>query len=279
MAKLRIRLVIAAALAAFVVLAATALAQGASLEIPRWLIAAGGGSATGGEISLVGSLGQPIVGSSGGGNMALDAGFWQGLSVLAVSKSDGLEHWYASWNFSYTIVVTNTGTVAAEGLVVTDTLPAGVYITSLPTGATQGADGTIRWSLGTLEAGQALTLTLPVRTFSTVRGAVTNLVTAACTGGISARATDTTVIVAAPTAVPSATATPTATSTPRPSATATATATATVTPDPTATATTTATPEATATPSATATVTATATATVTTTTVASLGVWLPAILR
>ena len=148
MAKLRIRLVIAAALAAFVVLAATALAQGASLEIPRWLIAAGGGSATGGEISLVGSLGQPIVGSSGGGNMALDAGVWQGLPVLAISKSDGLEHWYASWNYRYTIVVTNTGSVAAEGLVVTDTLPAGVYITSLPTGATQETDGTIRWSLG-----------------------------------------------------------------------------------------------------------------------------------
>ena len=211
------------------------------------------------------------------GNSTPDATFAITLlrPTLVAHKTDGLERWYAGWNYRYTIVVTNTGPVAAENLIVTDTLPAGVMATSLPTGAVRGEGGAIRWSPGLLGAGQALTLTLPVRTFSNVRGTVINAVVATCEGDVLASASDVTVIMAPPTVVPTATVTPTATSTPtpRPSATATATPSATVT----ATSTFTPRPSAMATVTPSATVTATPTATATP--MPLRGISLPVILR
>jgi hypothetical protein len=145
--------------------------------------------------------------------------------TLSISKTDGNEEWYASWDYAYTIVVTNTNPVTATNVLVTDTLPAQTYETSLPAGAVKNPDGSITWDLGDLAPGRVVTLTLPVRTLSTVRGVITNTVQVACTGGRVSEATDETTIKA-----PSATVTPTATPTPQPTTTPTATATPTCTP-------------------------------------------------
>ncbi len=231
MTKPRACLTIVAVLMALVALAAAALAQGPEPEIWRWVVASGGGPIAGGDVTLDGTLGQPVVGLSMGSGAALNAGYWTGSSVLEVSKSDGLDRWYAGWNFGYTIVITNTGDAAAMGLVVTDTLPARMQILAVSNGGTQNPDGSITWRPGDLPPGRAITLTLQVRTFSNVRGVIVNTVRVSEEGGALVMASDTTTIVEPPrTATPTATRTPTVTHTPLATATPTATQTATATP-------------------------------------------------
>lgn len=193
-----VRLVVAALLLALVALAGSALAQGSAPALARWVIGSGGGPLAAGDVFLDGTLGQPMAGRASAGAISLDAGYWQGLPVLAVSKSDGLEYGYAGWSYQYTIAISNTGAVAATGLVVTDTLPADSYILALPTGATQEPDGSITWRPGELEAGSTLTLTLEVGTLSDLRGPITNTVQVSCEGGPLVSASDATTIVAPP---------------------------------------------------------------------------------
>ncbi len=57
-----------------------ALAQGTP-TINRWVIGGGGGTATGGNVSLSNTLGQTVAGPSSGGNVAISAGFWSGGPV------------------------------------------------------------------------------------------------------------------------------------------------------------------------------------------------------
>jgi len=45
-------------------------------EIPRWVIAGGGGHAEAGIYALDFTIGQPVVGGALGGDKALGAGFW-----------------------------------------------------------------------------------------------------------------------------------------------------------------------------------------------------------
>jgi hypothetical protein len=45
------------------------------------VMAGGGGKSTSGNIVLQDTIGQPIIGSSSGGNINLNAGFWQVLAV------------------------------------------------------------------------------------------------------------------------------------------------------------------------------------------------------
>jgi hypothetical protein len=55
-------------------LAANALAQNYSID---WFtVDGGGGTSTGGVFSLSGTIGQPDAGHLGGGDFALDGGFW-----------------------------------------------------------------------------------------------------------------------------------------------------------------------------------------------------------
>jgi hypothetical protein len=61
-------------------LAGAALAQGGTPAIDWWVLAGGGAPASGGTIVLNDTLGQPIVGSSSGGDVALGAGYWYGSS-------------------------------------------------------------------------------------------------------------------------------------------------------------------------------------------------------
>lgn len=62
------------------------LAQGSGPAIDWWVLAGGGAPATGeeGRVVLNDTLGQPIVGpsSSAGGQIALNAGYWNGTVPL-----------------------------------------------------------------------------------------------------------------------------------------------------------------------------------------------------
>lgn len=82
-------------------LAAGTVAADDSLQLQRSLIAAGGGSASGGEFRLHGSLGQAEADAlqpSVGGEFALLGGFWAGLHLQPVAPpgeavfADGFEN-------------------------------------------------------------------------------------------------------------------------------------------------------------------------------------------
>ncbi len=76
-------------------------------------------------------------------------------------------------SFSYTISVTNFGPSAASGILVTDSLPAGlVFVSAVPATATNAISEVI-WNLGNLSAGMTTNLTVTV--ISAALGAVTNL--------------------------------------------------------------------------------------------------------
>ena len=69
-----------------IVLGLLALATGAALAqggeaIGWWVIAGGGATSTGGSVDIYDTLGQPVVGRSSNGSVALSAGYWYGVSV------------------------------------------------------------------------------------------------------------------------------------------------------------------------------------------------------
>jgi hypothetical protein len=65
---------------ALVLTAGVALAQG-SAAIDWWVVAGGGEPSSSGDVALNDTLGQPVVGSSSGGNVALGAGYWYGWPI------------------------------------------------------------------------------------------------------------------------------------------------------------------------------------------------------
>ncbi len=93
------------------------------------------------------------------------------VPVLDVTKTPDGATADAGTDQSYTIVVENTGTVRARNVVVEDTLPSGVAYTpgtATPAGADTGFDETdgtgpsLAWEIDGLDAGETLTITLPV---------------------------------------------------------------------------------------------------------------------
>ncbi len=74
---------------------------------------------------------------------------------------------------TYAVVVANTGPSAATGVVLTDTLPAGVTLASAPAGCSQSA-GVVTCSIGALSGGTSVTTTLTVTPAAT--GLMTNSV-------------------------------------------------------------------------------------------------------
>ena len=103
----------------------------------------------------------------------------------------------ATWRVRYRITVHNTAGADVEGVVVTDTLPAGTCFVWADQGGVS-ANGRVTWSLGTLPAGEARTLRLDVSSFSSVRGEITNQVAASYSGGGPVSDSETTTIVAPP---------------------------------------------------------------------------------
>jgi len=198
---------------------------------------------------------------------------------LEIAKTDLADPVPATHFIKYTVVVTNTAGVAADTVLMTDTLPAGTYYVGVP--ANEGwthQGGVVTRTVSSLLEGASISVQLWVGTHSTTSGVVTNLVEAQWDTCVVS-GTETTIITGPPPPTDTPTMTPTATRTPTPTATATSTPTATPTPTATATDTLTPTPTptgtlptptSTATPTETATPTATPTGTPTATPTATL---------
>jgi hypothetical protein len=65
-----------------VIRAAKTVLPFASSGIGWWVLSAGGGPSNGGTVTLNATLGQPIVGSSTGGSVGLNAGYWVTTSAM-----------------------------------------------------------------------------------------------------------------------------------------------------------------------------------------------------
>jgi hypothetical protein len=60
------------------------------LTLRRWSIDTGGGRASGGGLSLTGSIGQPEAGSASGGDVSLQSGFWFGAGSTPPPSGDAI---------------------------------------------------------------------------------------------------------------------------------------------------------------------------------------------
>jgi hypothetical protein len=81
-----------AALTAVALLGAGASPVRAQFAIGRSVVAGGGGASAGGAFALIGSAGQPAVGTAAGGSFVLAAGFWLGSApVVAVGDEEATE--------------------------------------------------------------------------------------------------------------------------------------------------------------------------------------------
>ncbi|MEO6036292.1 MAG: DUF11 domain-containing protein, partial [Verrucomicrobiota bacterium] len=83
---------------------------------------------------------------------------------LSVSVTDSPRPVYTAGNLTYSIVVSNGGPSTATGVVVNDTLPAGLTATARfsSQGSSVLAGGSVIFSLGTIESGSSATATLVV---------------------------------------------------------------------------------------------------------------------
>jgi uncharacterized repeat protein (TIGR01451 family) len=86
---------------------------------------------------------------------------------------------------TYAIVVSNAGPQAAQGVVLTDTLPPGTSFVSDARSSNAGTlttprgnSSTVSWSVGTLGSGQSVTLTLVVKVGARAGATITNTATA-----------------------------------------------------------------------------------------------------
>ncbi len=92
------------------------------------------------------------------------------LANLIVGKS-GPASVAALSSFNYTISITNLGPSSADGVVVTDAIPAGVTFVSASGGGVNNG-GIVNWAVGTLNSGQVSNLTLTVT--APASGSLTN---------------------------------------------------------------------------------------------------------
>jgi uncharacterized repeat protein (TIGR01451 family) len=100
------------------------------------------------------------------------------LADLVISKSDSDDPAAAGTNLTYTIRVDNQGDAAADDVVVTDTLPAGVTLVST-TGCAEDPSGVPTCSLGTIDVGGFAEYTATVAIDPSVTGPIINNVSVA----------------------------------------------------------------------------------------------------
>lgn len=108
-------------------------------------------------------------------NLTVDFGFTV-IADLVIIKSDDPDPVVAGESLTYTLEVRNLGPSTATGVVVTDTLPAGVQFTSLTTtqGSGSHAGGVVTVELGALESGENATITIVVLVLPSTTGPLLN---------------------------------------------------------------------------------------------------------
>ena len=86
------------------------------------------------------------------------------LADVSITKSDAPDPATAGSSLTYTLVVSNAGPSTAQGVVATDTLPAGVaFVSANPTaGSCSEAAGTVTCNLGDVNNGASVTITIVV---------------------------------------------------------------------------------------------------------------------
>ena len=95
---------------------------------------------------------------------------------LSVTKSDSPDPVLINGSLTYTIRVTNNGSVEATGVNLTDNLPSGMsFVSATPTQGTCTGTTTVTCSLGSLDGGFQATVSLVVMPVST--GVISNLAT------------------------------------------------------------------------------------------------------
>lgn len=86
------------------------------------------------------------------------------VADVSITKSDAPDPATAGSSLTYTLVVSNAGPSTAQGVVATDTLPAGVaFVSANPTaGSCSQAAGTVTCNLGDVNNGASVTITIVV---------------------------------------------------------------------------------------------------------------------
>jgi uncharacterized repeat protein (TIGR01451 family) len=99
----------------------------------------------------------------------------EGLSVadLTIIKTDSVDPVQAGGNLTYTVTVSNSGPNDAVGVVVTDTLPAGLTLVST-SGCAEDPLGAPTCSLGTISNGSSRAYTITVMVDPGATGTITN---------------------------------------------------------------------------------------------------------
>jgi len=92
-------------------------------------------------------------------------------SRLTIAKTSPATRIVPGQDVPWSITVTNTGTVPATGVRVTDPLPAGLTFVSSPDGCTSATGTTVTCDLGDLAAGAAVTVNLVTRAADPFPGA------------------------------------------------------------------------------------------------------------
>ena len=98
------------------------------------------------------------------------------FNPLSFDKDDGLTTTTAGSQITYTLSYTNNNQVPVTGVTITDTVPAGVNFMSATGGGVESA-GVVTWNIGTLNAGEAGSVSMIVQESSGVARTLTNYAT------------------------------------------------------------------------------------------------------
>lgn len=142
-------------------------------SVPWFTVDNGGGRSSGGNMEVVGTMGQADAGPMSGGVFHVRGGFWYQAHTLgltpdvAIAKSVNADQAEPGDIITYTITFGNDGTDIATGVTITDVLPVGLVNTSyISSGAiiTPVIGSDYAWQVADLapDAGGVITITATV---------------------------------------------------------------------------------------------------------------------